>query len=273
MHAVDPEGRRRVVAVQAGDRRIWVKRPERLTLRLRLQKGSSDKSFAREAVALHELSGRGLPVAELVAATPGLLAVADCGEPLRTILRDPARPADERARAARAGGAALAALHGAGVAHGRPDLRDICWDGSRATLIDFERYTPGPASVALMRTDLVIMVFAAVVALGPDAPELAALCAGYRRAAPPEPWQAAARLARGLARVAPLLRLLAPLDGKRGEIAAVAPTLRVLIDPPADGATDGSADGTADRLADPPPDASGNPRSGCAGAPAAITKP
>ncbi|MGY6632657.1 MAG: hypothetical protein ACXIU8_02825 [Alkalilacustris sp.] len=230
--ATDPEGRQRVVKVTVDDRVVWVKRPERLRLRMRLQKGNANNAFAREAAALHELSGRGLPVVELVAAGPGMLAVADCGVPLRTVLRDPARTGPDRQAAALAGGAALAALHAAGVAHGRPDLRDICWDGARATLIDFERYRPAPATLAQMRSDLVILAFSAVVALGAERPELAALVVGYRRVAPPEPWAAAAALARRLTRAAPLVRLLAPLDGKRGEIAAVAPTLALLMDPP-----------------------------------------
>lgn len=232
LRAADPAGRCRTLVVTLDGQRYWIKRPERLNLRLRLQKGNAASAFARERAALRSLAGRGLPVARLVADAPDFLAVADCGTPLRRLLLDPACPPAERCRAARAGGAALAALHAAGIAHGRPDLRDICWDGANARLIDFERFQPPPSPAAMLRDDLFILVFAAVVALGAEAPETRALLQGYRAAAPPEPWQAAARRARRLSRLAPLLRLLAPLDGRRGEIAAVRPSLRLLTDPP-----------------------------------------
>ena len=229
----DPNGTRRVLPLTLDGTRYWVKQPERLRLRMRLQKGDAASAFARERTALRALAGRGLPVARLVADAPGLLAVEDCGTPLRTVLTDAARSPEDRLAAATAGGAALAALHRAGVAHGRPDLRDICWKDGQATLIDFERCPPMPATLANLREDLVLFTFAAVVALGPEAPELAALCVGYRRDAPPEPWRAAARYARRLQPLVPLLRLLSRFDGPRGELAAVAPTLRLLIDPPA----------------------------------------
>ncbi len=230
---VDPEGTRRVLPLTLDGTRYWVKQPERLRLRMRLQKGDAASAFERERTALRALAGRGLPVARLVAETPRLLAVEDCGTPLRTVLTDATRPPDERLAAASAGGAALAALHRAGVAHGRPDLRDMCWQAGQITLIDFERCPPIPARLANLREDLVLFTFAAVVALGAEAPELPALLAGYRRDAPPEPWRAAARYARRLRPLVPLLRLLRRFDGPRGELAAVAPTLRLLIDPPA----------------------------------------
>ncbi|MGY6410876.1 MAG: hypothetical protein ACXIUV_07630 [Alkalilacustris sp.] len=230
----DPEGQRRVLPLSVDGATYWVKQPERLHWRMRLQKGDAASAFERERTALRALAGRGLPVARLVAEAPGLLAVEDCGTPLRSVLSDRACPLPERLVAARAGGAALAALHAAGVAHGRPDLRDICWRDGRATLIDFERCPEIPAPLGKLREDLFLLVFSAVVALGRDAPEVAALLAGYRRTAPAAPWQSAARLARRLRLFAPVLRLLRPLDGPRGELAAVAPALALIADPPPD---------------------------------------
>lgn len=228
----DPDGQRRIFAVTLAGQPFWVKRAERLSRRWQLQKGDPVRAFAGERAALAWLAGRGLPVAALAADGADFIALPDCGTPLSALPGPPGAP--ERLRAFAAGGAALAALHAAGIAHGRPNIRDICWSGAAATLIDLERCDPGRNGPDRLRDDLLFLVHSAVTALGPQAPEVAALCAGYRRAAPPGPWRDAARRARRLARLAPLWRLLAArFETRRGDFAAVLPTLRLLQSPPA----------------------------------------
>ena len=226
----DPTGTRRVVAVRLDGRRYWVKRAEQLSRRWRLQKGDPARAFARERAALARLADRGLPVAAPVAEGPDFIVLPDLGPPL-TELPGPPGSADRLAAYA-AGGAALAALHGEGIAHGRPNIRDICWSGQRAMLIDLERCDPRRDTPGRLRDDLFFLLHSAVAALGAEAPETDALCAGYRGAAPPGPWQAAARRARRLARLAPLWRLAARFDTRRGDFAAVPPTLHLLTAPP-----------------------------------------
>jgi hypothetical protein len=212
-------------------RRYWVKRVERLSRRWRLQKGDPERAFFRERAAMAALAGRGLPVAAPVAEGPDFVALPDFGTSL-TALPGP-KGSPERLAAFAGGGAALAVLHAAGIAHGRPSIRDICWSGDRATLIDLERCDPSRGGRGAMRDDLFLLVHSAVVALGAGAPETAALIAGYRRAAPDGPWRDAARRARRLALLAPVWWLAARLaETRRGDFAAILPALRLLAEPP-----------------------------------------
>jgi hypothetical protein len=228
--ASDPDGAQRVLCVAVDGQRYWVKRAEQLSRRWRLQKGDPARAFARERAAMAALAGRGLPVAAPVAEGPGYIALPDFGPPL-TALPGPAG-SPERLTAFAAGGAALAALHAAGIAHGRPNIRDICWSGQQATLIDLERCDPAQGGRRAMRDDLFLLLHSAVAALGADAPEIGALIAGYRAAAPAGPWRDAARRARRLAWFAPLWRLATRLDTRRGDFAAVLPALEMLTAPP-----------------------------------------
>lgn len=158
---------------------------------MRLQKGDPLRAFAREAKALATLSGRDLPVPELVAADPDHIVTGDAGVALKPILADPALPRDIRCAACRAAGSVLGAFHGAGLANGRPMLKDMCWRDGQVTLIDFERFRPEACTPARMRMDAMVMVFSAITQLGQDADEAAALIAGYRSAAPSPVWEAA----------------------------------------------------------------------------------
>lgn len=221
-------GRSRVGRVTIGGREHWVKWQEVLTGRLRLQKGDPARGFARERAAFAALSGCGLPVPELAASGPDFLLVPDMGPSLLKFLRRSGAAPAERLAACRAGGAALAALHRAGFAHGRPNLKDICWAGGRATLIDFERFDPARNGRGRMRGDVLLLAFSACAELGTEAPEFAAMMQGYREDAPAGVWAAAVRLARRTGWMAPPPALLRWIDGRKGELAALRPTLRAL---------------------------------------------
>lgn len=126
----------RIQCFDLGGRRYWVKRPEKLSLRLRLQKGDSARAFATEADLLMQFAAHGAPVPRVAARSPELLIMEDSGAPISRLIalgsKESVTPV--LTQAART----LAQMHAKGLAHGRPRLRDICWDGVRISFVDLE---------------------------------------------------------------------------------------------------------------------------------------
>lgn len=215
--------------VLPGGRRFWLKRAERLSGRMRLQKGDGGAAFVREREALRLLSAAGLPVPPLLAEGPDWFLTADQGETLRALLwRQEDR---DLTPAFAAAGRALARLHAAGFSHGRPAIRDICWDGTAARFIDLERFDParrtGHAQTRRAQAmDLLIFVHSLYAdalkhpATLQAAPPREAAIAAYRDAAP-ETWAVATRLAARLAWLRPVSKL--PLRSR--DLRALGPTL------------------------------------------------
>lgn len=187
----------------------WLKRREQLSLRWRLQKGDPARAFTRERAALQLLGAQGLPVAPILAQGEDYVVIGDCGPSLARMFRSAEPSPAERIAAFRAAGHALARLHRAGVAHGRPSVKDVCYRDGHIAFIDFERFVPAPAPLAAQRNDLLIFVSSAYAFAQHDAPEVAAACSAYRDAAPDGIWEAAVRLSR---RVRWIDRLTRPLQ-------------------------------------------------------------
>jgi len=210
----------RVRRVSAGGQAVWLKQAERLSLRWRLQKGDPRCGLEAERAGLRVLGELGLPVARLVAEGPGYLATAEAGVALADILADPAQGGARRLAGFSAAGAALAALHRAGVAHGRPALRDICWDGAQARFIDLERYRSGPAKPRRMARDLLILLHSVLVIRPEPGPELASVLAGWQSGAPEGLWPEVVRQAARLARLRGVARLVRHWRPESRELAA-----------------------------------------------------
>lgn len=219
-------GTGRIVRARQDGRVYWIKRQEALRGLMRLQKGDPARALTREALALRDLGARGLPVPELVAEGAGFLVVVDCGPSVDLLLRDPTADPAEKRRALVAAGAALARLHGAGVVHGRPSIRDFCWQDGRITLIDWERYRPRANTRRRMRRDAVIFVFNLYAILRGDTPEGDAAIAAYRAGAPAGLWDEAAQLCRRLRWIDRLTQRQQRRDAGRGEFRAIPLTLR-----------------------------------------------
>jgi hypothetical protein len=113
-------------------RRFWLKRVERLTGVMRAQKGDPAKAFEAERQGLHALADAGLPVAEVTAEGPDWMLMPDAGPVLTAVVADPRLDDAGKRTAFEAAGRSLGRLHWAGLVHGRPAVRDICWDGSEA---------------------------------------------------------------------------------------------------------------------------------------------
>ena len=188
-------GAPRIEPVELGGRRYWIKRPEVLSLRWRLQKGNPLRAFARERRIHRDLLARGAPVPPILAEDDSYIVLPDSGPSLEALLAD--APPDERLRAFRAAGVALAGLHAAGLAHGRPLPRDLCWDGTQITFLDFEGASrTHSASERRQILDLVLALHG-VYALSPGpTPEADALCEGYRAADRRGLWEAARKYIR-----------------------------------------------------------------------------
>lgn len=215
-----------------GGGRVWLKRVEQATGRMRLQKGSGRSAFVAEREALRLLHARGVPVPEVLAEGPDYLLLPDLGPTLANLMRDPTHPAPDRIAAFRAAGFALAGLHRAGFSHGRPALRDFCWQNNELRLIDLERFRNRKRSALVRALDLVIFThswFATDHNTAPG-PELEAALTAYRSAAPQGLWQALHRLTRLLAPIALLARGVARLAKPSRDVQAIPPTLAYLRD-------------------------------------------
>ena len=192
---------RRISTFEHGGQRYWAKRLETLKPRMRLQKGSPKSAFERERTALRALNAADGPVPQLVIDDPALMVIPHCGTNLLALPNKVSR--DEALVAYRNAGVTLARLHQLGFAHGRPALRDLCWDGDKITIIDFERaktslYTPRGRA-----RDMVLLGFNAIAVNRGRTKAADIILEGYRAAADDAQWHAVARWSRQLEWMAP----------------------------------------------------------------------
>lgn len=227
-HAADlPPGR--VARLEIADQSYFVKSVEvRTKLRQRITKGDPAKAFAREVALLRAFAARGAPVPRIIAANATHLVLADHGTPVEKAIRK-GHVSDALLRQI---GTSLAALHKLGLAHGRPLLRDICYDGTTVTFLDLEAGAKLDARPYDQARDLIALIYSMVLATNSDMRMTQVLIDGYRSEGDPAVWDAVRKRSRNLW----WLELLA-LPGvwlhrfrrkKRSEMAAVSAT-RALI--------------------------------------------
>lgn len=226
---------RRVTAATIGGRRAWVKIALEKRLIVRLQKGPAPRLLRTETDILAAMAARGLAVPEVLGTGDDWLITADAGPTLAELL-ETGHDTPDLTRAFAAAGTALAQMHLAGCAHGRPHLRDVCWDAGndRACLIDLERGASLSSGMSGFTRDLLIFVFACYCVHpqpGPHEP-LTAFCQAYRETAPPGTWDAARDRIRRWRWLGPLSRPLRWHERRFKphrrfkEYAAIPPTLR-----------------------------------------------
>lgn len=201
----------RVARITLRGRSYWVKRREVLPLRWRLQKGDPARAFERERRAYRALGGRDLPLATCVDEGPDYLVIRDAGAPLSRLMRDESLPAADRAAALDAAAAALHRLHAADAAHGRPNLKDILWDGTEIAFIDLERCRKPRRLARAQALDLLMFAFSCLAVADARLPEIDHALAVYRMLDSGAIWPRAVRMLwwlRGLVwALAPLRRL------------------------------------------------------------------
>ncbi len=172
---------------------IWIKRQEKLSLRMRLQKGNAQTAFKAERTALHTLQTAGIPVPDILAEGPDFIATADSGPSLQYLLMAQSGTPSERAKAFKAAGEQLATMHAAHLSHGRPSIKDICWKNDHITFLDFERFHAKRNTPKGHMQDLIMLVFSAYAVTGRDCPEITGAIEGYRANDPDHIWERAAR--------------------------------------------------------------------------------
>lgn len=156
--AIGRAGPRVELITGAAGGRFWLKRVEVLDPKMRLQKGDPRRAFDAERQGLKLLGGLGLPVVPLLAEGADWFVTADCGPTVDSVVTDPQTTKAEVLVVMAAVGQALARLHRAGYAHGRPVMRDICWNGVEARFIDLERFSPGKPGYWARPLDVAMLV-------------------------------------------------------------------------------------------------------------------
>lgn len=146
----------RVTKLKHNGRRYWIKRAEVTPLRFRLQKGNGAVAFRREVARLKAFAAKGVPVPPILTETPDMIVLADVGKPLTRLARR--APADEFQHVLSLAAVALAQLHAMGVSHGRPRLRDICWNRAEIRFVDLEAGARLTASRLRQARDLLVFL-------------------------------------------------------------------------------------------------------------------
>lgn len=194
--------------------RYWVKCEEEISsLRLRLFKGNGQRSLSRELRLLTEFAARGAAVPPIAAQGPGFLVLPDRGPSLPSLLGTDGdfRPAFHAA------GKALAEMHVLGLAHGRPCIRDICWDGETVTFLDLEAGARLDASASDMARDLLVLLHSALAQLPQFDEGAREIEAGYRTRDPGGIWELTRQRVRRLRWLAPLTAPVIWLHRRRGK--------------------------------------------------------
>lgn len=211
----------------------YSKSPERhRTLRHRLQKGDPITAFRREITLLDAFFARGASVPEIVARDDQRIILPDQGLAVHHLQRDGRATTSVLAKV----GAALADLHSRDLAHGRPSLRDICWDGTRITFLDLEagaRLQAGPKQKA---RDLFLLLNSAIL-IDTDSPKVARqLLDAYLAHGESSVWCATLSLARKLSWVDWLALPFAQWVQRRGkarnEFRAIRQTRQLILGHP-----------------------------------------
>ena len=190
---------------------------------MRLQKGDPAHAFEKERAGLIYLAQKGVAVPEIVLSGEDYFVLADAGP----TLVDLAETASGKTAFA-AAGRALGQLHGAGLIHGRPAVRDICYQDGKARFIDLERFDPRRKSFFWQAMDVLIFSHSADVQWA-EAPYLVETAlAAYLETAPAGAKARVGRLARGLFWLGALARGIAYFRPKSRDIRAYDLTLRRL---------------------------------------------
>ena len=213
----------RVQRIVLGGQTYWIKRPEVLSLRMRLQKGDPARAFAAEVAAHQEYEARGLPVAPVVLTSERYLVTRDCGAHLKALARAGSPDFPE---ALAAGARALARVHNEGLSHGRPSLKDICWQDGRIAFLDLER--AGREGAGGRSMDVLILIFSTAVETRNDTAAMRIARDAYIAADGQKVWAAAQTRARRYRALGWVLKpVVALLRGNR-EFEAIGPVLRFM---------------------------------------------
>lgn len=169
----------RVIEMILDGQKVWVKRKQPLENWRDYYKVLVTPGLKREIKALQLLNLQQLPVPKLVVTGDDFFASEDSGHALPRYLDENNLDLAQRKLIFYKAGYALAQMHQQGFAHGRPALRDICWDEHKITFIDFEMHSGKPSSTWDQNKDLLIFLHGLYYTLADGAPEADAAIQGY----------------------------------------------------------------------------------------------
>ncbi|SEH94818.1 tRNA A-37 threonylcarbamoyl transferase component Bud32 [Rheinheimera pacifica] len=177
----------------------------------------------REATRLTLLKSRGIRVPQVVLSHDNYLVMTDLGPSIKFFLTEANISALEKQHILMAAAAALAQLHQQNRWHGRPALRDICWDGEQIGFIDFEEDPHQHLSIdQCMARDVLIFVHGLYRYLPANDPAILLTISEYQRLAPGRVWREALQIAENMWLAYPCLLTLRTVLGKDGRQAFLA---------------------------------------------------
>ena len=214
-------GTARIQRIERDGHVFWIKRPEVLSRKMRLQKGDPKTAFAEEVAAHHDFLRLKLPVPTIVSEGPGFIITNDAGPNLKSLFAQ--LPETEFLKALSFAARALTGLHSAGVSHGRPSLKDICWRDGKITFLDFERAADKRNGKKGQAMDLLILLFSTSVETRGSETAMATVRNAYLDAGSDDIWRLAQRRVRLLGPLRVLLRPIAWVLRGNKEFDAIAP--------------------------------------------------
>lgn len=181
----------RIGKIEHGGVCYWAKKSEPVSLRSRLQKGDPRSAFKADLDGMHVMSEAGIPVAPVAAAGPNYFVTTDCGPTLAHMLVSKELATEQRIAAFTAAGRELALMHSKGLSHGRPAIKDMCWDGKSLVFLDFERFSAKRNNARGHMLDLIIAVHSTYATLTRHSAEAEAFEESYCLHDQTETWQRA----------------------------------------------------------------------------------
>lgn len=183
-----------------------------------------EAALAKEAARLRMLAEAGISVPLVLKQTEQWLLLSDVGPAVHKWLRRPDTPQQLQRVIVLKAAEAMAQLHELGFWHGRPALRDMAYDGTQISFLDFEE---DPAALMTpeqcMARDAFLFVHNLYRNLALNEPQLLdEVIAQYRSQCPQNVWLATRKMVKTMWFSYYLLRLLKPLSGKDGRAALFA---------------------------------------------------
>ena len=219
--------KKRVSSFDFEGQKIWVKRPETIRHWRDAYKKLVNPGFQNEVKSLLFLNKMNAPTPKVLASGKDFLALADAGPSAKSLIKQPEMPLDEKHELLFKSGYTLGRLHTLNLAHGRPLLRDICWNGETMCLIDFERHSGKLATDWQKKQDVLIFIHGLLLLMPPSDQGVQNAINGYMAAGAENTFKAAIDVACRLAWLLPFLRTIQPVAGR--DLGLVVPTLELLI--------------------------------------------
>ncbi|WP_243641049.1 lipopolysaccharide kinase InaA family protein [Parashewanella spongiae] len=158
---------KRIFQFEHQGQRYWLKQAEKLKGFMRVLKGNAQKALRREMCALQRLSRKHAAVPKMVCHDADFFVLEDSGVTIKDWLSKDISQ-DNMQQILNDSSKALAELHSMGLNHGRPALRDICWNNGQVTFIDFESKFGKSSEEQKKVRDLVLYIHSLYRSLGPQ---------------------------------------------------------------------------------------------------------